>query len=80
MSRVAFHTRSYATPAVNNVVNIVEMAPRDGLQNEKGEIPVELKVALIDRLIRAGVTTVEAGSFVSPKWVPQVRNSHSSQA
>ena len=80
MSRLAFHTRSYATPAVNNIVNIVEMGPRDGLQNEKGEIPVELKVALIDRLTRAGVTAVEAGSFVSPKWVPQVRNFHSSLA
>ena len=54
-------------------INIVEVGPRDGLQNEKGAIiPVELKVELINRLTRAGVMTVEAGSFVSPKWVPQV--------
>ena len=74
LSRFAFHTRNYATSAASHVVNIVELGPRDGLQNEKGKIiPVELKVALIDRLTHAGVTTVEAGSFVSPKWVPQVR-------
>jgi len=54
-------------------VNIVEVGPRDGLQNEKGSvIPVELKVELINRLARAGVTNLEAGSFVSPKWVPQM--------
>jgi hydroxymethylglutaryl-CoA lyase len=54
------------------VVNIVEVGPRDGLQNEKGGIvPVDVKVELIDRLVKAGVTNVEAGSFVSPKWVPQ---------
>jgi len=56
-----------------NVVNIVEVGPRDGLQNEKGSIiPVDIKVELINRLARAGVVNVEAGSFVSPKWVPQV--------
>lgn len=70
----ATRTRSLATAASNNVVNIVEVGPRDGLQNEKGSvIPVDLKVELINRLVRAGVTNVEAGSFVSPKWVPQVR-------
>ena len=55
-----------------NVVNIVEVGPRDGLQNEKGVIPVEVKVELINRLVRAGVMNVEAGSFVRPEWVPQV--------
>lgn len=56
-----------------NLVNIVEVGPRDGLQNEKGSvIPVATKVELIERLVRAGVNNVEAGSFVSPKWVPQV--------
>jgi len=66
-------TRSLATAASNNVINIVEVGPRDGLQNEKGSvIPVDLKVELINRLVRAGVTNVEAGSFVSPKWVPQM--------
>jgi len=61
------------TTKPSNVVNIVEVGPRDGLQNEKGSvIPVEVKVELINRLARAGVLNVEAGSFVSPKWVPQV--------
>lgn len=59
--------------SLSTTVNIVEVGPRDGLQNEKGQpIPVETKVQLIDRLVDAGLTTVEAGSFVSPKWVPQV--------
>lgn len=56
-----------------NFVNIVEVGPRDGLQNEKGVIPPELKIELINRLGRAGLKTIESGSFVSPKWVPQVR-------
>jgi hydroxymethylglutaryl-CoA lyase len=66
-----FGFRSYATAA--NVVNIVEVGPRDGLQNEKGVIPVSVKAELVTRLGRAGVEIIEAGSFVSPKWVPQVR-------
>ena len=53
-------------------VRMIEVAPRDGLQNEPGSVPVEVKVALIDRLADAGLTVVEAGSFVSPKWVPQM--------
>ena len=53
-------------------VRIVEVGPRDGLQNEAAIVPVEVKVALIERLAGAGCTTIEAGSFVSPKWVPQM--------
>ncbi|MFG1462683.1 hydroxymethylglutaryl-CoA lyase [Xanthobacter sp. DSM 24535] len=53
-------------------VRIVEVGPRDGLQNEPGTVPVAAKVALIEALADAGVTTIEAGSFVSPKWVPQM--------
>lgn len=63
--------RNYASVA-SNVVRIVEVGPRDGLQNEKGVIPVSVKVDLINRLGDAGMKTIEAGSFVSPKWVPQV--------
>lgn len=63
----------YANHKIENAVNIVEVSPRDGLQNEKGSIiPVQIKVELINRLTRAGITNIEAGSFVSPKWVPQV--------
>ncbi|KAM0788598.1 hypothetical protein ACM66B_001719 [Microbotryomycetes sp. NB124-2] len=53
-------------------VKIVEVGPRDGLQNEKQVLSTELKVNLIDKLVKAGLRTVEAGSFVSPKWVPQM--------
>ena len=53
-------------------VRLVEVGPRDGLQNESKPVPVDAKVALIDALSAAGHATVEAGSFVSPKWVPQM--------
>jgi isopropylmalate/homocitrate/citramalate synthase len=53
-------------------VRIVEVGPRDGLQNEKGVVPLAAKVTLIDALSDAGLGSVEAGSFVSPKWVPQM--------
>lgn len=53
-------------------VRIVEVGPRDGLQNEKTSIPVKTKIELVRRLAGTGLQTIEAGSFVSPKWVPQV--------
>lgn len=53
-------------------VRIVEVGPRDGLQNEKTIVPVEVKVEFIRRLAAAGLRTIEAGSFVSPKRVPQM--------
>ena len=56
-------------------VEIVEVGPRDGLQNEARAIPVAEKVALIDCLSRAGFRRIEAASFVSPKWVPQMAGS-----
>ena len=55
-----------------NKVKIVEVGPRDGLQNEPGEVPTEVKLELIERLAAAGLTSVEATAFVSPKWVPQM--------
>ena len=51
------------------------MAPRDGLQNEPRMIPLNQKIALVDLLSRAGFRRIEAGSFVSPKWVPQMADS-----
>ncbi len=53
-------------------INIVEVGPRDGLQNEQQTIDVATKVELIERLGDAGLNTIEAGAFVSPKWVPQM--------
>lgn len=68
-------TRRFATEAQSpsDYVRIVEVGARDGLQNEKKSIPVETKIELIERLARTGVKTIEAGSFVPEKWVPQVR-------
>lgn len=56
-------------------VKIVEMGPRDGLQNEAKTVPLETKVELVERLADAGLQAVEAGAFVSPKWVPQMADS-----
>ncbi|PHQ67347.1 MAG: hydroxymethylglutaryl-CoA lyase [Sneathiella sp.] len=53
-------------------VRIFEVGARDGLQNEKQLVPCDIKVELIERLVDAGVTAVETGSYVSPKWVPQM--------
>jgi len=53
-------------------VRVVEVGPRDGLQNEPRPVPTEVKLALIDQLARAGLKTIEATAFVSPKWVPQM--------
>ncbi|HLM53534.1 MAG TPA: hydroxymethylglutaryl-CoA lyase [Pseudoxanthomonas sp.] len=60
------------TAALAPAVRIVEVGPRDGLQNEKALIATADKIALIDRLSRTGLRTIEATSFVSPKWVPQL--------
>jgi hydroxymethylglutaryl-CoA lyase len=53
-------------------VKIVEVGPRDGLQNEPTPVPIEVKLELIRKLEQAGLSVIEAGSFVSPKWVPQM--------
>ncbi len=53
-------------------VRIVEVGPRDGLQNEKGEVATAVKLELIERLADAGLPAVEATAFVSPKWIPQM--------
>ena len=58
--------------ALPNRVKIVEVGPRDGLQNEKAIVPLAVKVELIDRLSDTGLPVIEAGAFVSPKWVPQM--------
>jgi hydroxymethylglutaryl-CoA lyase len=56
-------------------VRMVEVGPRDGLQNEAKAVPAAVKIALIERLAEAGLSVVEAGAFVSPKWVPQMADS-----
>jgi len=56
-------------------VKIVEVGPRDGLQNEKGDVPADVKIELVNRLTEAGFSNIEAASFVSPTWVPQMATS-----
>ena len=70
--RHGHNTESHKLPMTH--VTIHEVGPRDGLQNEKGVIGVADKVALIDLLSTSGLTDIEVGSFVSPKWVPQMAN------
>ncbi|KAI8322534.1 3-hydroxy-3-methylglutaryl-CoA lyase [Martensiomyces pterosporus] len=76
--RMQFTTTRHAAKSIDAsgssrpFVKIVEVGPRDGLQNEKTLIPTDVKVALINRLADAGLSVVEATSFVSPKWVPQM--------
>ena len=56
-------------------VKIVEVGPRDGLQNESVTVPAEIKVQLVEKLADAGLRVIESGAFVSPKWVPQMATS-----
>ncbi len=58
--------------ALPDKVRIVEVGPRDGLQNEKSHVPATTKIELVNRLADCGLTTIEAAAFVSPKWVPQM--------
>jgi len=60
---------------MSDFVKIVEVGPRDGLQNEPGRILIEDKIQLINHLSEAGLKHIEAGSFVSPSWVPQMADS-----
>ena len=54
---------------------LIEVGPRDGLQNEPGELPLAVKQQLVEDLADAGLTVIEAGSFVNPKWIPQMADS-----
>lgn len=57
---------------MTDFITIVEVGPRDGLQNETNTLPVSSRIELIERLAHCGVPVIEAGSFVSPAWVPQM--------
>src|SRR3984957_17878315 len=67
--------RSGAASRMSDTVRLVEVGPRDGLQNEKPPVGVAERIAFIDRLIGAGLHTIEVGAFVSPKAIPQMVNS-----
>ena len=60
---------------MSDQVRIVEVGPRDGLQNEKTPVSAETRIAFIENLIKAGLHTIEVGSFVSPRAIPQMVNS-----
>ncbi len=62
---------------MDDFVTIVEVGPRDGLQNEKQILSAKIKIDLINRLASCGLPVIEAGSFVSPKWVPQMADTES---
>lgn len=72
--RSPYSARRFSTESrlTSDHVRIVEVGARDGLQNEKKTISMQTKLELIERLAKTGVTTIEAGSFVPAKWVPQV--------
>ncbi len=61
-------------------VKIVDVGPRDGLQNEKSPVPAEVKIGLVHRLQDAGLREIEVTSYVSPKWVPQMADNHAVMA
>ncbi|KDQ12422.1 hypothetical protein BOTBODRAFT_176371 [Botryobasidium botryosum FD-172 SS1] len=69
LARAFHHSR---TAQASDFVRIVEVGPRDGLQNEPSPVSLETKIELINKLGDAGLPAIEAGSFVSPKWVPQM--------
>ena len=75
--RQALQRRTFSASSRNlaEAVRIVEVGPRDGLQNEKKTISLQTKLELIRRLAQTGVKDMEAGSFVAPKWVPQMSSS-----
>ena len=57
-------------------VRIIDVGPRDGLQNEKQSVPSDIKIELVHRLQAAGLKEIEVTSYVSPKWVPQMADNH----
>src|SRR5882757_8100799 len=61
-----------ANSTVPTRVTLVEVGPRDGLQNEPQPVPTQVKIELIERLAQAGIAKIEAAAFVSPRWVPQM--------
>ncbi|XP_069678533.1 hydroxymethylglutaryl-CoA lyase, mitochondrial isoform X2 [Periplaneta americana] len=65
-------TTTISRPSFPRKVRIVEVGPRDGLQNEPVIVPTEVKVELINKLSKSGLKSIEVTSFVSPKWVPQM--------
>ena len=64
------------TSSIPSRVRLIDVGPRDGLQNEKTPVPAAVKVELVHRLQQAGLKEIEVTSYVSPKWVPQMADNH----
>jgi len=67
-------------PPLPSHVRLIDVAPRDGLQNEKTPVPADIKIGLVERLQAAGLQEIEVTSYVSPKWVPQMADNHAVMA
>ena len=67
---------SYLSSQIPARVRIIDVGPRDGLQNEKTPVPADTKIGLVQRLQGAGLQEIEVTSYVSPKWVPQMADNH----
>ena len=67
---------SYLSSQIPARVRIIDVGPRDGLQNEKTPVPADVKIGLVQRLQGAGLQEIEVTSYVSPKWVPQMADNH----
>ena len=67
---------SYLSSQIPARVRIIDVGPRDGLQNEKTPVPADVKIGLVQRLQDAGLQEIEVTSYVSPKWVPQMADNH----
>ncbi|XP_044585911.1 hydroxymethylglutaryl-CoA lyase, mitochondrial [Cotesia glomerata] len=73
LRKIILNVRNHAKK-FSNYVKVVEVGPRDGLQNEKKILPSSIKIELINKLSQTGLKTIEATSFVSPKWIPQMQD------
>ncbi len=69
-----------STHSIPSRIQLIDVGPRDGLQNEKQPVPAEVKIELVHRLQAAGLREVEVTSYVSPKWVPQMADNHAVMA
>ena len=75
MSAESWEDHAIRRPHLPERVTVYEVGPRDGLQNEKESLPVDVRAEFVDRLAGAGLPAIEAGSFVSPKAIPQLADS-----
>ncbi|RYH17427.1 hypothetical protein EON65_28630 [archaeon] len=72
--RLAYQSFSNVAATAAKKARIVEVGLRDGLQNEKALVSLDTKLQLLDKLYSAGLRDIEAGAFVSPQWVPQMKD------